>query len=154
MPLNENLASILVHHQKYASLIRFRQNLQFRMFQNILFPVFRVTGMRAVKIIIETTDQRDLPVQKTMSVNAGKLCLSLMFLNSIMIIESRLHTPADMKRRGHMRLAPLHDLRQLVPVVDLLKLHILHRRAGNNHTIKALAADLVKRHIKLIQMRL
>ena len=88
MPLNENLASILVHHQKYASLIRFRQNLQFRMFQNILFPVFRVTGMRAVKIIIETTDQRDLPVQKTMSVNAGKLCLSLMFLNSIMIIES------------------------------------------------------------------
>ena len=110
--------------------------------------------MRAVKIIIETTDQRDLPVQKTMSVNAGKLCLSLMFLNSIMIIESRLHAPADMKRRGHMRLAPLHDLRQLVPVVDLLELHILHRRAGNNHTIKALAADLVKRHIKLIQMRL
>ena len=53
-----------------------------------------------------------------------------------------------------MRLAPLHDLRQLVPVVDLLELHILHRRAGNNHTIKALAADLVKRHIKLIQMRL
>ena len=83
MPLNENLASILVHYQKYASLIRFRKNLQFRMFQNILFPVFRVTGMRAVKIIIKATDQRDLPVQKTMSVNAGKLCLSLMFLNSI-----------------------------------------------------------------------
>lgn len=59
-----------------------------------------------------------------------------------------------MKCRSHMRLAPLHDLRQLVPVVNLLKLHILHRRTGNNHTIKALAADLVKRHIKLIQMRL
>lgn len=54
-------------------------------------PGLPCNGNAGSKIIIETTDQRDLPVQKTMSVNAGKLRLSLMFLDSIMIIESRLH---------------------------------------------------------------
>ena len=57
-----------------------------------------------------------------------------------------------MKRRGHMRLAPLHDLRQLVPVIDFLKLHIFYRCPGDDHTIKFLTADLIERHIEFIQM--
>ena len=67
-----------------------------------------------------------------------------------MVIESRLGTPAEVHGGCHMGLAPLHDLGQLFPVVDLLKLHQFHRCAGDDHSVEMFLLDLRECHIKLI----
>ena len=85
-----------------------------------------------------------------MAVNSGQLFLPLIFRNSVMIIQARLCSPADMQSRMHMGLAPLHDGCQLIPVVHLLEFHVLHRRSGDDHAIEFPAADFIKGNIKLI----
>ena len=67
-----------------------------------------------------------------------------------MIVQACLGTPADVKRRMHMSLAPLHDEGQLIPVINLFEFHIFHRSAGDDHAIEFLAADLIEGHIKLV----
>jgi len=67
-----------------------------------------------------------------------------------MIVKSGLGTPAEVHGGCHMRLAPLHDLRQLRPVVDLLILHQFHRCSGDDHSIEMFLADLRECHIELI----
>ena len=41
-------------------------------------------------------------------------------------------------------LAPLHDLAQLRPVVHRLKLHQLHRRAGDDHAVEFAILQVIK----------
>ena len=42
----------------------------------------------------------------------------------------------------------IQRFRQLVPVVDVLELHLFHRRAGHDHAVVFFVADLVKRLIE------
>ena len=51
-----------------------------------------------------------------------------------------------------IRLAEIHDLAQLRPVIHLLKVHGLHRSAGDDHAIVAVMLHLVKGLIKGLQM--
>ena len=44
--------------------------------------------------------------------------------------------------------APIHDVLQLIPVIDLFKGQVLHRRAGDDQSIKFLVADLIKGLVK------
>ena len=67
-----------------------------------------------------------------------------------MIVKSGLGSPAQMHGGCHMGLAPLHDPGQLLPVIDLLKLHQLHRCAGDDHSVEMFLLDLRECHIKLI----
>ena len=55
---------------------------------------------------------------------------------------------ADMERAENVRLAPLHDLAQLVPVFHLLKGHLLHRRAGDDESVKVLIPEFVERLVE------
>ena len=61
-----------------------------------------------------------------------------------MEIEPRLGAPADVEGRVDMGAAPSHDLAQLRPVVHLIELQVLHRRAGDNHAVKFAVSDLIK----------
>lgn len=51
-----------------------------------------------------------------------------------------------------MRLAPVHDLAELVPVVDVLKRHVLHGGAGHNEAVIELAAEGVESVVELNQV--
>ena len=53
-----------------------------------------------------------------------------------------------------MRLAPLHDFRDLIPVGDLLEWHHLDRRARDDHAIVLLVADFGERAVELRQVLL
>ena len=51
-------------------------------------------------------------------------------------------------------LAPLHNLGQLLPVIHLLKGQILHRRAGDDHTVEFPVFQLIEGLIEGQQMLL
>ena len=42
-----------------------------------------------------------------------------------------------------MGFAPFHDLCQFLPIGNLFKLHVLYRRAGDDHTVKSLILQFV-----------
>ena len=106
--------------------------------------------MRCTKYIIEATHQRHRPVDDTVLIDSEQLLIHDMLLDSVVMIKPRLGPPADMNGGGYMGGGPVHDLRQLRPVIHILKLHLLHRCAGDDHTVKLLLPDLIKGHIKLV----
>ena len=69
-----------------------------------------------------------------------------------MVVQARLSTPADMQGGIDVRLAEIHDLAQLRPVIHLLKVHGLHRSAGDDHAVVAVMLHLVEGLIKGLQM--
>ena len=85
-------------------------------------------------------------------VNAGKFLVPLVFWDSKVIVKPGLSPPAQVEGRGHMGLAPLHDHGQFFPVIDLLKLHHLHRSPCDDHAVVLFPLYIRKRHIKLVQM--
>ena len=50
------------------------------------------------------------------------------------------------------RLAPLHDLADLRPVIHVLVLIIFHRRARDDHAVKTAFFDLIEGDVKFIEM--
>lgn len=72
--------------------------------------------------------------------------------DAVVIIKSRLRTPADMERAVHMRPAPFHDAAQLRPVFDLLKRHLFHRCAGNDQPIEPALLHVLECLIEFQQM--
>ena len=51
-----------------------------------------------------------------------------------------------------MRLCPVHDLHQFLPVIHFLKRNLFHRRPGNDHSVVIVLSDILKFDIKGIQM--
>ena len=55
-----------------------------------------------------------------------------------------------MKSGGNICLGPVHNMGQLIPVLNLLVLHLLHRCAGDDQSVKVLVFYIVKGLIELI----
>ena len=104
------------------------------------------------KDIIKATHQRDLAVQHAMPEQTEHFLRKLSFLQTVKMIERCLCRPAQKDGRGYMRLTPVHDLRDLFPVIHLFKLHILDRCTGDNHAIVFIFFHILKMQIEFIQM--
>ena len=89
-----------------------------------------------------------------MFVDTEQLLRQLSLVNTVIMVESGLRSPADMQGGIDVVLAPLHNLAQLIPIIDFLKGQKLHRCASNNHSIVAFALHLIEGLIKGIQMGL
>jgi len=122
------------------------------MFPDILTANLRITGMGTHHIIVQSSHQRNLVVENLVTVYAVKLLLPGIFGNSVMEIQSGLGSPADVKGGMYMGGAPVHNGLQLLPVIYIFKFHVLHRSAGNNHTVIFMFSNILKMHIKFINM--
>ena len=111
-----------------------------------------MAGMRRIKFIIKAAYERNLPIQHTMSEQTEHLVIQQLLLQAIVIVKPCLRSPAEIDCGRHIRLCPVDDMRQLLPVIYLLKLHQLDRRPSDNHPIKTAVPDVIKFHIKFIQM--
>ena len=75
-----------------------------------------------------------------------------LLVHAVVVVQARLCAPAHVQGGVDIRLAEVHDLAQLRPVVHLLKIHSLHRRAGDDHAVVAVVLHLVKGLVECIQM--
>ena len=73
-------------------------------------------------------------------------------MNPIMVVQSGLRAPTNVKGGKDICFAPLHDAAKFVPILNLLKGHLLDRRACDNQTVKTLVADIVECFIKFKKM--
>ena len=60
--------------------------------------------------------------------------------------------PANMEGAIYIGLCPIHDPAKLVPVVHFLKGHLLHRRAGDDHTVVFPVLYLIKGVVELVHV--
>ena len=67
-----------------------------------------------------------------------------MLLDAMVVVQSRLGSPADVEGGVDVALGPLHDSAQLLPVLHLLEGQVLHRRAGDDHAVVVVLPHVVK----------
>ena len=119
---------------------------------NILGSHLRMAGMRRQEKIVKPSDQRNLPIGHAMPEKAEHFFLQHPLFQPKMMVKPGLGSPAEMQCGGHIFFAPVHDLHQLLPVIHFLKLHLLHRRSGDDKPVIVMALNLVKGYIKFVQM--
>ena len=87
-------------------------------------------------------------------VNTKELFRQGLLVDAEMIIKSSLGAPTDVERRVDIGLAPLHDLTQLIPIINLLERKLFHRCACNYHAVKFAVLQLIKALVKREQVLL
>ncbi len=103
-----------------------------------------MAAVRSQKMIVKAAYQRNLSVLHLVGINPKKLLGEHALLNAIIMIKSSLRSPAYMQCGGRMLLRPVHDSAHLLPVINLLKGDILHRRTGDDQSVKTVILDLFK----------
>ena len=69
-----------------------------------------------------------------------------------MIVQPRKGAPANVHGAKSVAFRPLHNVTQFIPVVDLFKIQLFHRRSCYEDTVKVLILYPVKGGIKVLQM--
>ena len=146
------LLTIQRHCQKYACFFRFCKDYQLFFVLNSFCRNYCMTRMWCVKHIIKSSHQWNFPIFYMMLKHAKHLCIQRYFINPIMIVKSRLSSPAQMHCRCHMCVRPFHDFFQFLPVINLFKRHLFYRSTCDDKAIKSLIFDFLKRHIKFVEM--
>ena len=108
--------------------------------------------MHGIEAVVKAADQRALRLHQIMLKHAARLGRQVALLDTVMMVEPCLCTPANMQRRVHVRGGPIHDLAELGPVVDLLERHLLHRRARDDQAVVVDIADVVERTVERLQV--
>ena len=109
----------------------------------------RMARVRHIENIVKAAQEALMLHTAMVLIDAEDLLLRPVLRDAVVIVEPRLRAPADMERREGVLLAPLHDLRDLVPVGDLLKGILLDRRPRDDETIVLFMAHLGKRPVEL-----
>ena len=111
-----------------------------------------VARMRDHKGVVKAAHQRMIGLEDSVGVDAAELFVKLIFLNAVVMIKPCLRAPADVKGGIDVFVRPVHDLAQLVPVIDLLKGNLLHRRTGDDQPVEVVVFYLVKGLVEGRQM--
>ena len=107
-----------------------------------------MTAVGSVEHLIKAAYKRVCRAGDPVLEHAEHLFRQQLLAHAIMVVQPCLCAPADMEGGVDVRFAEVHDLAQFVPVVHLLKIHGLHRRAGDDHTIVTVVLYLVKGLVK------
>ena len=84
--------------------------------------------------------------------DAEHLLVQQLLADAVVVIKPRLRTPADVEGGVDIRLAEVHDLAQLRPVVHLLEVDLLHRCAGDDHAVVAVILHLVEGLVERLEV--
>ena len=153
MARDEELALLEVGDGVDAGIpLGLRQDCELRHLLDVLAVVLRMARVRHEELIVEAAEELLVLDAEVMLVDAEDLLWHLVLRDAVVVVEAGLRAPADVERRVDMRLAPLHDLRDLIPVGDFLEWHHLNGRARDDHAIVLLVADFCERAVELRQV--
>ena len=108
--------------------------------------------MHGVKAVVETAHQRRGGLDHAVLVHAGELGRQLVLVDTVVMVQASLRAPADVEGGMDVGGGPIHDLDQLVPIVDVRKIQLLNGSAGDDEAVEIGIADLVERAVEGIQM--
>ena len=86
------------------------QHLQLRHRFDVLPVHGGIPRMRYIEFIVKAPEQHAVLLIQMMQVHAGQLLRQHVLLNTVMVVQSGLGTPADVERAVDVGFAPLHNL--------------------------------------------
>ncbi len=149
---DEKASAVAGHAEQDAGLLGLRQDPQLLAAVNGLGGHLRIAAVGDQEIVVEAADDGLLAVADLVGVDAEELLFEELFGQAVVVVETGLGPPADMEGAGDIGLAPGEDFAELGPVVDLLILHLLYRRACDDQAVEAALPQLVKGIVKLHQV--
>ena len=149
---NVDLAAVVGHAQVWASHWRICEEAEVGTGVDVGAEGASMARVGRAEDIVEAADEGDGEVEDTMAEDTEHLLGEGVFGDSVMMVEASLCAPADMESAGDILARPIHDLAQLLPIVDLLEGHLLDGRACDNHSVVLAAADLVESEIEGAEM--
>ena len=109
-------------------------------------------AVRGVEYLVEAAHQRVGGSCHTMLKHAEHLLVQMHLGDAEVVVQPRQRTPAQVDGGVDVLLGVVHDAAELVPVVNVLVVQVLNRRAGDDHAVKALVFDLVKRLVERLHV--
>lgn len=152
MPHNKDHRSIIICNDMNSSLLRLYENLQIFYFFNILLPYLSISRMWSPKFIIDSSKQWMRLVVIFVFKNSKYFLLNMIFLYTIMMIQSCLSSPAQKKSSSYFCFYDIHYFNQFFPIYNLLKSKCFYGSSCNNKAIKPLFHSIKKIFIKKIKM--
>ena len=149
---DEKAAVVRALHPEHPRLVGQGQDFQLRLFQQLFHGDFGVAGVGGPEVVVKPPEQGGAPADDGVLVYAGQLAGKGALIDAVVAVKPRLGAPADVEGGVDVGAGPVHNLAQLVPIVHLLKLQVLHRRAGDNHAVELLVPHLVKGGVEGLQM--
>ena len=141
---DEDLAAVLRRHRVDAGLLRRSQDLYLGMLLDVLAVNRRVARVRDQEDVVVSAEQHmRLPLDHVRE-HAEELFLQRVLRDPEVVVEPCLRAPADVERRVHVGLRPLHDLAELLPVIDFLERHLLDGSTGDDHTVERAVLHVVE----------
>ena len=84
--------------------------------------------------------------------HAGRLLIKLVLLDAVAIVDARLGSPADMQSGMDVRLRPVHDARELIPVIDVVEIEQLDGRTRDDEAVEMLVFHVVEGDVERFQV--
>ena len=144
MPCDKDFPSFTSHDHADTTERTLGNEGEFGNGQDILATQLRVTAVRHIEHIIESTEDGQRGHERMLWEDTEHLLRQWVFGYPIMIIKSRLGSPANIECAGDMGACPTEDAAYLLPVSDLLIIEMLHRSTRDDHSVELLIGHLLK----------
>ena len=115
-------------------------------------PILLERGMDVDQRTVDVAEKRLCAVENIMGKDTKDLVGRTVLLNMMVVIQPGISAPADMQGGIDMSFTPFHDLYQLRPVFNLLKIIVFHRSTGDNEAIVPIIFDLIKSGIEGVEI--
>ena len=150
----ENLTAFVGGNGKNAGFVGLCEHLESRIGANRLFIDGRVTRVRQEKQVVAAAKEHIAFTYHFVGEHAREFPVKQNLANAEMMIEACLRGPADVQRAVDVRFAPIHQLREFGPIVDVLKGHAFNGRSRDHHTVEFLIAYFGEGAVKALEVAL
>ena len=152
MPQCEHLGKITRGDQPRTRFRPPRQNLQIGIGTHIALIHARKTGMRLQCDLVEPIGQEAILVLQVLGEHTEDLLGQIHLMHAIPLVQRTHRAPAQVHGGKHVRGRPIENPLELLPVIDLLERHMLHRGARHHKTVVIVVLQRVKRLVELHQV--
>ena len=84
--------------------------------------------------------------------HAGRLLVELVLLDAVAIVDARLSSPADMQGGMDVRFRPVHDARELFPVINVVEIEQLDGGTRDDEAVEMLVFHVIEGDVERFQV--
>ena len=130
MSQNKNTSAVFCRYYMRTHFPRISQYPQFRTCLNIASENLGMPGMRSIEHFIKPSHQRVMRSDHLVFKYTEYFFIKKMLVNTVMIVQSRLRSPAYEHCAVHMGFGKIEYFTQFLPVIHFLIRHLFNRSTG------------------------
>ena len=146
----EELPAAAGHNHVDAALFALGYDVESLDTLNILAHHLAETTVRHIELVVKSSEYGIAVVVKLVTEHTRYLAVENTLGHSIVMIEAGKCGPAYIKSRCHVGACPVKNLAQFIPIINLFKVDLLYRSAGNYESVVILVPYVLKCLVELL----